>query len=101
MHVSDICSTDGRKIDASFYATKHIYKYRNTYDWSIKHHVNKVDYTTWRNLLKYIFWVENDTLPIPLGSWIQMSSLQWKDNWGYFLTQDRQFLYHKIKDNTW
>ena len=75
IYVSDIFSVDGRKMDTSFYTTKHIYKYRNTHDFPIKHHVNKVDYTAWKKLLKYTFRAENNTLSAPLGSWIQISSL--------------------------
>ena len=101
VHVSDVCSADGRKMDTKFFANIYTGKHRNTYDLPERRHVTKVDYTIWLKLLKGIIICKNNTLPVPLGSWIQMSTVDWVGNLGYVIPQDRKFLYHKVGEQDW
>ena len=89
VHVNDVCYDNGRNMDVEFFANTYTVKYRNTYNWPEKYHVIKVDYTAWRKLLKCIFRCKNYTLPVTLGSWIQILTVDWVGNWNYFITQDR------------
>jgi len=101
VHLSDITSADGKKMDNNCFAIKHKIHIRNTYDWPIKHTVSKADYTTWRKFMKYVFRSIPNSLPTPLGSWRQMSTNDWTDNWDFFVTENRDFLYHKSRAKVW
>ena len=50
--VSDVCSSDGRKMDKSFLSLKQDRKCRNDHWLPSRYHVTPADYTPWRNLLK-------------------------------------------------
>ena len=43
IHLSDITTADGKKMDPTFYATSLPKVRRNTYDWPIKHVVSRDD----------------------------------------------------------
>ena len=101
INVSDISSADGKKVDENFYSTKSNTHRRNTYDWPLKHKISQTDYTVWRKFMKHIFRCNNASLPAPLGSWVQMDTKEWVDNWDFFVPLDRQFLYHKTCNNQW
>ena len=101
VHISDVSSADGRKMDRFFLATKQVRKIRNTHNWPLKHHVTKADYTVWRKLLRLIFSADNEHLPTPLGKWIDMPTEDWLANWDYFISSDKQFLYHRLGKSNW
>ena len=81
VYVSDVCSTDERKMDNRLFATTYTSKYRNAHDWPENYHMTKVDYTAWLKLFKTIFRSKNNTLPVSLGSCIQISTVNWVGNW--------------------
>ena len=79
IHLSDITTADGQKMDQTFYAIALPRIQRNQYDWPIKHYTNKEDVALWRRLLKNIYCGGNNSLPIPLGQWIEISTVDWLD----------------------
>ena len=101
VHISDVCSADGRKMDNFFLATKQVKKIRNTHNWPLKHHITKADYTVWRKFLHLIFSADNYHLPTPLGKWIDMPMEDWLANWDFFISSDKQFLYHRLGKLNW
>ena len=38
---------------------------------------------------------------LPLGNWIIKSDSEWTDNWDWFLSADREFLYFRLDSRTW
>ena len=88
-------------MDPTFYATSLPNVRRNTYDWPIKHFISSQDVARWRRFLKHVFGGVNSSLTKSLGKWIDMSSENWVDNWDYFQTQNKEFLYHHIGDKLW
>ena len=101
IHLSDITTADGKKMEPKFYSTSLPTVWRNKYDWPIKHFISREDIARWRKFLKYIFEGDNGSLINPLGEWIDMTSDYWVDNWDYFQTENKEFLYHRIGDNLW
>ena len=88
-------------MDPIFYETSLPNVRRNTYDWPIKHFISSQDVARWRRFLKHVFGGVNSSLTKSLGKWIDMSSENWVDNWDYFQTQNKEFLYHHIGDKLW
>ena len=97
IHLSDITTADGYKLDQRFYSTTPPCIQRNEYDWPIKHRVTPLDISTWRRFLRLVFTRPQLSLERPLGPWISMKTTSWISNWDYFLSQDKQFLYHRVK----
>ena len=103
IHLSDVVTADGKRIDPIFNyysSTAHSIR-RNSKDWPIRHHLNPTDITYWRKFLKAISTGTNRILPCPLGKWLQMSEATWVDEWDYFVSDDRQFIYHRYTDKEW
>ena len=89
VNLSDIYSADGQTMDDYYYKVMQSKKHRNIYDWPIKYHINKADYTVRRKLLECIFQHNNRHLPTPLGQWTDMQRTDWINNWDYFVSSDR------------
>ena len=66
VHVSDLCSADGCRLDNRFLSNKMKSVVRNNDSWSVKHNVNKLYHTMWNKLLKQIFSGTNTSLITPL-----------------------------------
>ena len=66
VHVIDLCSTDGRKLDNRFLSNKIKSVVRNNDSWPVKNNVNKQDHNMWNKLLKRIFSGTNTSLITPL-----------------------------------
>ena len=96
IHVSDITTADGSKLEPKFYSTTFPSINRNDYDWPLKHHITSQDISTWRKFLKLVFAQPQSSLNQPLGAWNSMTNEQWIDNWDFFLTLDKEFLYHRV-----
>ena len=79
IHLSDITTADGKKLDPRFYATSLPNVRRNTYDWPIKHFISTEDVARWRRFLRNVFEGENSSLTNSLGKWTDMSSTDWVD----------------------
>ena len=101
IHLSDICSVDGNKLDIRYLQSQPSFIYKNKFDWPSKHHYNRLDLSKWRNLLRAIFNGPNKTLPTPLGPWKHMTHTEWFESWDFFLSPDQQFLFHQINPTTW
>ena len=100
-HLSDISTANGYKMDITMFDT-HLHKHhKNLYDWPSKHHTNVYDIWKWRKLLKYIFCLDNTSLPLPLGNWVHMNDATWLYTWDYFTTTDNEFLYLNKGENKW
>ena len=97
VHISDITSANGTRLDKQMLDTNVQQKVKNTYDWPSKHHVNAKDISIWRKLLNYIFPLETKSLPIPLGNWNTMTTEQWLNSWDFSLLQIKNF-YIKIME---
>ena len=94
IHLSDICSVNGSTLNMHFLKSQPTRIIKNTYDWPSKHHFNRYDLSKWRNLLRDIFCDNNHNLPTPLGIWKHMSQSVWIDSWDFFITNDKEFLFH-------
>ena len=67
----------------------------------MRHHLTPLDESIWRNFLNTISLGTNKILPTPLGKWREIPIADWLDSWDFFLTEDKQFLYHEQTDNKW
>ena len=101
VHISDITSANGTRLDKQMLDTNVHQKVKNTYDWPSKHHVNAKDISIWRKLLNYIFPLETKSLPIPLGNWNTMTTEQWLNSWDFFITPNKEFLYQNHGNSIW
>ena len=103
INLSDVVTADGKRIDPTFnyYSSTAHFIRRNNKDWPIRHHLNNTDITYWRKFLKAISTGTNRILPCPLGKWLKMSEATWVDEWDYFVTEDRQFVYHRYAEKEW
>ena len=101
IHLSDVTSADGKKMNPDFYSIPPSKIHRNNYDWPIKHHITKEDKALWRRFLKKIFCGGNDVLPQQLGAWIDMPTANWIDTWDYFQSPCTEFLYHRTPNHHW
>ena len=100
IHLSDVCSVHGKVLDKRFLQTEPGIIHKNKYDWPSKHHTTRYDMSKWRNLMRKIFSVNSLFLPSTLGTWIPMSQEQWVENWDYFVTKYKQFLFEQ-KHGAW
>ena len=97
--ISDICEADGKTLNPLF-LSKAQYDFKsNDFRWHIKHNVLKTDFTLWNKLLKKIFCGGNDQLEVALGNWTHEQI--WKDNWQWYVSTDRRYLYQKMNDGRW
>ena len=103
IHLSDIVTVDGGEIDSNFnyYSrTAHPIR-RNNKHWPVHHHLTHMDMIHWRNFLKAISTGTNSILPCPLGKWLKMTEEAWVEEWDYFVSDDKQFIYHRYGDKQW
>ena len=96
IHVSDITTADGTRMENKFHSTTPPSIQRNTFKWPLKHHITSQDITLWRKFLNIVYQGPQHTLEQPLGIWTSMPETQWIDNWDFFLTLDKEFLYHRV-----
>lgn len=101
VHVSDICSADGHRLDNRFLSNKMKSVVCNNDSWPVKHNVNKQDHTMWNKLLKRIFSGTNTSLITPLREWIKCDQHTWFTECDFFLSDNREFLYHQYKHGVW
>ena len=101
VHVSDLCSADGRRLDNRFFSSKLKSVVCNTDSWPVKHRVNKKYYTHWRNLLNKIFNGENSILITPLMNWLKCDQQRWITEWDFFQSESRKFLYRQYIKGVW
>ena len=66
----------------------------------MKHHVVPSDYKHWRRAIEFLI-LGNLQLRQPLGNWIIASDTEWIDNWDWFLSDNREFLYFRLDSRTW
>ena len=99
--LSDICSMNGKHLERSFHSTTQTPRCRNTFIWPSVHHVTKLDIGVWRKFMCMLFSRGSFSLYNSLGPWITMSYEDWLQSWDYFVTSDRQFIYHKIGPSSW
>ena len=99
VNISDICEADGKTLHPLFMEKVKYNFQSNDYKWPIKHNVLKSDYTIWNKLLKRVFCGGNDQLEVPLGNWTHDQI--WKDNWQWFISTDKKYLYQKMNDGKW
>ena len=95
VHTSDITTADGEKMEQQFYSTSLPNINRNNYDWPTKHFIKPHDISLWRRFLRQIFKGQQYSLERPLGAWESMTDTQWIDSWDFFLSGDKEFLYHR------
>lgn len=89
IHISDISSADSKKVDNKCYSPKYDIQLRNICDWYMKHQIIQADYTVCQKFMKYVFRYTNDPLSTSLGSWIQMDTNEWVNNWNFFVPNDK------------
>ena len=85
VHISDITTADGCKLEPKFYSTTLPSINRCDYNWPLKHHITSQDISTWRKFLKLSFNRPQNSLNQSLGPWNSMTDAQWIDNWDFFL----------------
>ena len=96
VHLSDITTLDGRKLEMNFYSTTLPNIHRNDYDWPIKHFVTPKDVTMWRKFLRKVFNQPQFSLEKRLGPWNSMTNSSWINSWDYFLPPDKEFIYQRV-----
>ena len=97
--LADISLADGSGLDKKYMQSFPNKAERNDFKWPSKHHIKPSDYTTWRNLMKWIFPVDNYKLQERLGKW--HTECRWLEEWNWFISVSKEFLYHKQLDGTW
>jgi hypothetical protein len=100
INVSDITAADGRALDQGFLVSNAFEGKRNDHIWPSQHHVVSSDYTLWRKAMEFLF-PDNLHLRQVLGNWIIQSDCEWTDNWDWFLSADREFIYFRLDSRTW
>ena len=101
IHLSDITSADGRKINEEFLASAEFDGRRNDYLWPVLHRVVPADYSAWRRTMEFVFCAGNLTLPTPLRAWKLSHKHLWLQHWDWFVSDDHSFLYRQIGENGW
>ena len=101
IHLSDITSADGYRLDPYFFKKKQKKVVRNFYQWPNKHHICYPDYIVWRKLLRLIYPTNQMSLANPLGEWNPMTKNVWLHTWDFFTSYDKQFIYKNIGKGTW
>ena len=100
-HLSDLCSADGRALDVRYLKTTLPPPSKNCYDWPKKNHINRHDMAKWRKFVRLLFAINMKYLTNPLGPWIPMNSVSWRDTWDFFLSPDKDLLWHKVSSSVW
>ena len=101
VHLSDICSVNGSTLDIQYLQTDLPLPSKNSYQWPSKHHINRHDMAKWRKFVKQLFPIDNKSLANPLGPWVPMDNVTWLDTWDFFITPDKEFLWHKVSKSMW
>ena len=101
VHISDITSADGRKLNDEFLASSEFDGRRNDYLWPVLHHVTPSDYSVWRKTMEFVFCAGNLTLPTPLHTWTLSEERLWLQHWDWFVSEDHSFLYRQVGENGW
>ena len=101
VHLSDLCSADGRALDDRYLNTSLPSPSKNTHEWPTKHYFNRHDMATWRKFVRQLFDINAKYLSNPLGTWIEMDQPTWLDSWDYFVTPDKEILWHRVSSDTW
>ena len=99
VHLSDITSADGRKLNEEFLASAEFDGRWNDYFWPVFHRVTPSDYSAWRRMMEYVFCAGNLTLPTPLRAWQLSHQHLWLQHWDWFVSDDHTFLYRQIDEN--
>ena len=99
VHLSDITGANGSNLDSEFLHSSTYKGTRNNHNWPLKHHITAHDSRRWRSFLTDIYPTAPLRLPISLGSCLIPHS-QCIQSWDWFISDNREFLFHRIKD-TW
>ena len=94
-HLSDITTANGISLDDSFLKSVPFKGVRNNHKWPIKHHVTTLDFSRWRKFVQIVYSADSLQLPTTLKNWTFSQSIYSK-NWDWFVTENREFLYHNI-----
>ena len=101
VHLSDITTADGSRLDQKYLTPKLCKSHKNCYDWPQKHQVNSKDISMWRKLLGYVSPLEAKSLSMALGNWNNMSKHNWTKTWDFFTDVNREFLYQNNGNSRW
>ena len=101
VNLSEICSSDGKRLDIPYISSSFPITKKNVFDWPQKHNITRHDMAKWRKFVKRIFCINNTHLVQQLGPWKPMEYTGWISTWDYYTTPDREFLFHKISEDTW
>ena len=99
IHLIDITMANGRGLNLNFINNKQYTTMRNTHNWPNKYHVTSNDYRCWKDLLKWLFPLNNYNLYSPLAEW--SSTNDWKSNWDWYTSGGGEFIFHHVGENKW
>ena len=101
VHLSDLCTADGRALDEIYLKSALPPPSKNLYDWPQKHRINRHDMAKWRRFVRTIFEIDSKYLSNPLGPWLHMDMETWMGSWDFFLSPDMELLWHKVSTFVW
>ena len=55
----------------------------------------KNDYTIWKKLINFILYSGSNSLSTQLGPCIIKNNLEWTQEWDWFVTNSKEFIYYK------
>ena len=79
VHLSDICSANGRNMDTQYLKTDLPFPSKNSYKWYTKYHINRHNITKWKKFVKQLFLIDNKSLVTTLGPWVPIDNDTWLD----------------------
>ena len=98
IHLSDITTANGTRIDPAFLISDPFPEKRNDYSWPKKHHVTTSDFTIWRQFINNIYDYDQFTLQRPLSHWTQLISPAFRMSWHWFLDNTNNILYERVNN---
>ena len=101
IHLSDLCAADGKTLDTRYLQTNLPPPSKNRHDWPHKHHTTRHDMAKWRKFVRKVFVLDSKYLLKQLGPWIPMEITAWRESWDYFLSPDKELLWHRIDSDKW
>ena len=98
--VSDLCQANGFTLDRRFLFSRQHPDQTNGFKGPLKHHTSSSDFTTWRRFLGLLFPSGHLPPALKLSQW-RLSPMDDNCYWPWFLSNDRQFLFHKVSNTLW
>ena len=100
VNLSDITTTNGRKLDRKYLTSKGHIGRRNKYKQKRKNRVTSADYCIWREKIRWIFPTYDYRLDTPLQPW-SISVENWIEDQDWFVDKSKEFIYQYVNTGDW